>query len=137
MTNEEIAKIKVTHLAAARQKSLEFLFEYTKFHIGLYLTLTAAFIRAAEGKAFHFELRRTWFWIAVIAFMTAGLAGGVIASSLTQTSALDSKAFLRERIGPWEWKPLHFEARKWTWLEHTSFWCGLVCAVLSFLFAGP
>lgn len=56
-------------------------------------------------------------WPAVAAFMVAGLAGGVIASSITQTSARSSEQFLSLPIGPWEWKALHFRARIWTWIE--------------------
>ena len=69
---------------------------------------------------------------AVIAFMLAGLAGGVIASSITQKVGGSSLDFLEERIGFWDWKQLHFPGRIWTYIEHTSFWIGLVCAALSF-----
>ncbi len=134
MTEEE--KLRVTADLAAEQKSLEMLFDYTKFHIGLYLTLTASYIAVISAnintKPLVLLRHDLLFWVAVACFMLAGLAGGVIASSITQTSARSAGEFLAHRIGPWEWKGLHFEARKWTWLEHTSFWIGLIAAVFSF-----
>jgi hypothetical protein len=77
-----------------KQKSLELLFDYTKFHIGLYLTLTAAFVTVANSNLL--TLRAEWiFWVAVACFVAAGLAGGVIASSITQTKARNSAEFLK------------------------------------------
>lgn len=133
MTDDQ--KIEATALATAKQKSLELLFDYTKFHIGLYLTLTVAYITAATAKVNDqsiLSLNSNYIWPAIIAFMVAGLAGGVIASSITQTAARSSEEFLNQAIGPWEWKLIHFQARIWTWIEHTAFWVGLGSAVLSF-----
>lgn len=48
MTEEQ--KIELAAEIAAKQKSLELLFDYTKFHIGLYLTLTAAYVAVATAK---------------------------------------------------------------------------------------
>jgi hypothetical protein len=134
MTEEE--KIEATVKANTRQKSLELLFDYTKFHIGLYLTLAAAYITVATAKIGEkplLTLDPKFFWPAIVTFMIAGLAGGVIASSITQTEARSSREFLNEPIGPWDWEAIHFSARKWTYIEHTSFWIGLTLAVLSFL----
>jgi hypothetical protein len=133
MTDEE--KVEATALATSRQKSLELLFDYTKFHIGLYLTLTASYIAATAIKKgtdeFALSIDPGLFWPAVSCFMIAGLAGGVIASSITQTKARSSQEFLDEKVGPWDWKRLHFRARVWTWIEHTTFWVGLVLAAIS------
>jgi hypothetical protein len=120
--------------ANAKQKSLELLFDYTKFHIGLYITLSASYIAVATAKISEkpiLTLNRYFFWPAIFAFALAGLAGGVIASSITQTDARSSSDFMKLDIGPWDWTKIHFEARKWTWIEHTSFWIGLALAVLS------
>ena len=109
MTEEE--KIERSSELAAKQKSLELLFDYTKFHIGLYLTLTAAYVAVATAKIDDkpvLALHESFLWLAVIAFMLAGLAGGVIASSITQTAARSSEEFLSFPIGPWEFKAIHF-----------------------------
>lgn len=68
---------------AANLKGLELLFDYTKFHIGVYLTLAPAFITIASlkrGDSFVLELRGRLVVLAVICFFIAGIAGGVIVS---------------------------------------------------------
>lgn len=133
--NEE-EKIAANAIMVANQKSLEMLFDYTKFHIGVYLTLTASYLTVATASVNGQPLLslNTWFvWPAIIAFMLAGLAGGVIVSSITQRIGGSSIEFLEDPIGPWDWKPVHFRARNWTYIEHTAFWVGLLFAVLSFV----
>lgn len=135
--SNDMEKINATALANSRQKSLELLFEYTKWHIGIYLTLTGAYLTAAfanfSGRpvlSFNLYL----LWPAILFTMIAGLAGGVIASSLTQwCEGGGSRDFLQAQIGPWEWKRLHFPAKAWTYVEHTAFWIGLIAAVASFI----
>ena len=125
--NEAPTKLKM-------DKNLELLFDYTKFHIGVYLTLTTAYLSFTKvkfGAAPLTYVNQIWSWVAVAAFMLAGLAGGVIVSSITQTESLDSRSFLEKRIGMWNFKKIWFKARWWTWLEHTSFWAGLIAAILS------
>ena len=132
----DLEKINQTAHAAAKQKSIELLYDYTKFHIGVYLTLTGSYLTAAAAR-FHGApvLQLNLWFIAPAVFFTvvAGMAGGVIVSSLTQTVGESSTSFLDSKIGPWGWKRLHFKARNWTYLEHTSFWMGLVCAIFSFV----
>lgn len=133
MTEEE--KIEITAEKSAKQKSLELLYDYTKFHIGLYLTLSSAYVVVATAKLGNvpiFAVREAFLWPAVLAFIIAGVSGGVIASSITQSAARSSAEFLSCPIGPWEIKSFHFRARIWTWIEHTSFWIGLILAVFSF-----
>lgn len=121
----------------ANLRKLELLYDYTKFHIGLYLLLTSAYITLATSKIGRKEtlpaLQPTLVWFAVSLFLLAGLAGGVIASGITQSRSAGANEFLEERIGPWN--TALFPARAWVWIEHTAFWVGLVCAVLSFVFA--
>jgi len=74
----EEEKIEATAKTRARQKSLELLFDYTKFHIALYLTLTAAYITVATAKIGNkplLSLDPKFFWLAIGAFMIAGLGG--------------------------------------------------------------
>jgi hypothetical protein len=132
LKGEEPAKLRATTAASDGQKSLDRLFDYTKFHIGLYLTLTTSYVAVASlknGNEFLFKIDPRLFWPATVCFMLAGLAGGIIASSLTQTQARSTATFLTERLGPWSTKV--FETRTWTWIEHTAFWLGLVLALFS------
>lgn len=64
---------------------LKLLFDYTKFHIGLYTTLTAAYIALMTsdyGKKFSTPNMYQVLG-AVVMFLVAGFAGGIIASSCT------------------------------------------------------
>jgi hypothetical protein len=127
----------------ANLKSLELLYDYTKFHIGFYITLASVFIAVASlkhGEKFVLEAQQVFVWAALISFMVAGLAGGVIVSSITQcfghpnapleNRCSSSSSFLKQRLGPWEIEM--FEGRTWTQIEHTSFWVGAIAAVLAF-----
>jgi len=121
-------------------KSLELLYDYTKFHIGAYLTLASAFMAALalkQGGA-HGDLLlpacSPLVLVAVAFIMVAGFAGGVIVSSITQTDARGSAEFLKSEIGPLRYSKrwLRYRALSWTELEHTAFWVGLGVAVLAF-----
>lgn len=118
-------------------KSLNLLFEYTKFHIGVYLTLSATYITLASLKInseFIISVNPMFLWAALSFTLLAGLAGGVIVSSITQMESIKTSDFFRCSIGPWSWSGLYFNAKKWTYIEHTSFWLGLGCAISSFVF---
>jgi hypothetical protein len=118
------------------EKGLELLFDYTKFHIGVYLTLAAAYITLATSQIGSIlpKLNPKFVWPAVIFIIIAGFAGGVIASSVTQTKSVTVESFLKEQTGPWStsW----FTGKWWTYIEHTSFWMGIACVVLSFAYSG-
>jgi hypothetical protein len=117
-------------------KGLELLFDYTKFHIGVYLTLAAAYITLATSKigAMLPKLNPKFVWPAIIFIIVAGFAGGVIASSITQSRSTNVSDFLKEKTGPWSMKL--FSGKWWTYIEHTSFWVGIICVVLSFAYSG-
>jgi hypothetical protein len=124
--------------ASADLKSLELLFDYTKFHIGLYLTLASVYVGAASvkvGERTLLEVNRFFLWPAVISIAIAGFAGGVVASSITQCECSSAAEFLELDIGPlWgEWWP----ALYWTRIEHVAFWVGIISALLSLTRAAP
>ena len=135
-TMTDMEKIVATAGAASQQKSLELLYDYTKFHIGVYLTVAGVYITAAVATLDNkpvLPLNLYFLAPAVFFTMVAGFAGGVIVSSLTQWHSGSSVEFLESKIGPWDWKVLHRKARSWTYVEHTSFWLGLISAAVSFL----
>lgn len=128
---------------AADLESLKLLYDYTKFHIGFYLTLASGFITIAslkKGEGFALDLKQNLVWIAMGLFMLAGFAGGIIVSSITQCLGLtgsetpdvcrSTHAFLKQDLGPWRLK--WFSGRVWTEIEHTAFWAGLAAAFFSF-----
>ncbi|MEA2336205.1 MAG: hypothetical protein QOE82_212 [Thermoanaerobaculia bacterium] len=136
MTDEQQDAERFKASLTARAKSLEMLYDYTKFHIGVYLTLTAAYITAASAKGGDGPLLRTNPWlmtVAVACFLLAGLAAGIIVSSITQyDKGGSSNDFLETAIGPWDIEG--FSGRVWTYIEHTSFWVGLLFAIASVVY---
>ena len=134
LTDKE--KIEATALAASKQKSLELLYDYTKFHIGVYLTVAGAYITAAFATVNNLPVLPLNLYLlgpAVVFTMVAGFAGGVIVSSLTQWHSGGTTDFLHSKIGPWDWHLLWFRGKSWTYIEHTAFWLGLLAAAASFL----
>ena len=116
--------------------SLALLFDYTKFHIGVYLTMTSVYVALATIKVnetFILKFNETLLWLAILFTLLAGFAGGVIISSITQIQSTKSSDFLKCRIGPWDCNFFHFHALRWTYIEHTSFWFALILAMLSFI----
>lgn len=115
--------------ASSGWEQLKLLFDYTKFHIGLYVTLASALIALVNtefGKAL--KLRPALIWAAVLFIALAGLAGGVIASSLPWFESIHS--FKDTLIGPFRLRMMSGEF--WTYLEHTSFWLGIGSILLAF-----
>jgi hypothetical protein len=116
-------------------KRLERLYDYTKFHIGLYMTLGAGLVAliaaAADDKSVlrGLVVHPRLLGAAVILMTIAGLAGGIIASSLTQCESFCR--FWTEKQGPWSWPLL--PGKYWTWVEHTAFWAALLLAASSLL----
>ena len=121
----------------ANLKKLELLYDHTKFHIGLSLILTSAYITLAASKIGRKDvlpvLHPTLAWIAVALFLVAGIAAGVIASSVIQSKSNGADDFLRAKIGPWDTALL--PAKQWVHIEHSAFWLAVICAVLSFVLA--
>jgi hypothetical protein len=107
---------------------LKLLFDYTKFHIGLYTTVATIFgglIAVSDKLPFKFH---PMFLLASIIFICiAGAAGGTVASSIPGYSSYTT--FWNATIGPFRIKKL--KAEYWTYIEHTAFWIAVFLAVLS------
>jgi hypothetical protein len=105
-------------------EKLKMLLEYTKFHLGLYLSLLAAivaFLSTELGPPPGSTAARLLF-ASVLLFALAGGFGGIIGAS---SVAYDSYTeFMKTRVGPWG-VPL-MEARTCASLEHSVFWIGVI-----------
>jgi hypothetical protein len=107
---------------------LKTLFEYTKFHIGMYTTLIAAIIGVFANddlKSAYTGLVPFVKW-AIVAFVVAGMAGGLVASSIPFYGTF--KSFSQAKLGPWSLKAV--PAILCTHIEHTAFWAG--CVLMAF-----
>src|SRR4051812_40060189 len=112
-------------------EQLKMLFDYTKFHIGVYLpaaTLLATVAKSEfSGVSFDHHL------LAVAAAMVglAGVCGGVIASSLFESTTLEE--FYKMELRPFGVRT--FSGKAWARCEHVSFWIGAAFVVGSLVFA--
>jgi len=107
-------------------EQLKHLFDYTKFHIGMYTTLIAAIIGvfANDDLKLAYTGLIPYIKVAIVAFLIAGVAGGLVASSIPFFKTFES--FSRAKLGPWSFKVV--PAIWCTHIEHTAFWIGCLVA---------
>jgi hypothetical protein len=119
-------------------KRLERLFDYTKFHIGIYLSsggalVTLIGVAADKDKTFVAHLVGSPLCLAISLFLMAiaGMAGGVIASSCTECNTYEE--VWEEKQGPFGWS--WFTGRIWARIEHAAFWFSALFFSVSILSA--
>jgi hypothetical protein len=109
-------------------EQVKLLFDYTKFHIGLYSALIAAMVTALNLRSkLNFSVNAEWALAAVLFIAVAGLAGGTIASSLPHFTSI--KTFWTTRLGPYRLEL--FAGETWTYIEHSAFWAGVICGLVA------
>ena len=112
-------------------EQLKQLFDYTKFHIGMYTTLVAAIIGvfATDSLKLHAYAKMIPFLEAsVILFFFAGMFGGLVASSIPFFKKFN--AFSKAKLAPWTNNPKKgIPSIVCTHLEHLCFWLGCVVSV--------
>ena len=104
------------------------LFDYTKFHIGMYTTLIVGII----GIFANDNLKQAYVGVipyvkfSIVFFFVAGVAGGLIASSIPFFATFQD--FSNSSLGPWKFKWV--PAIICTHIEDTAFWLGITIAVV-------
>jgi hypothetical protein len=110
-------------------EKVKLLFDYTKYHISVYTTL-GTILMGVLGL--HNNITLTFcaplLWVSIGFIAVAGLAGGIIASTLPEKDSLNE--FFCQRTGFWGVHVL--SGRTWTRIEHTAFWAGLIAGLISF-----
>ena len=118
-------------------EKLKLLFDYTKFHIGLYTTVATIFggLVAASDKL-PFKFNPPLLLASVFCIFLAGIAGGTIASSIPGYSRYTT--FWNARIAPFPFTLITegMKAKYWTYVEHIAFWVAVGLAVASILLPG-
>ena len=121
-----------------QDKRLERLYDYTKFHIAIYLSaasgLAALISSLANDKAAQFLVALIGSPIlvgaALILMMLAGACGGVVATSVTESRTFEE--FWNYPQGPaWVPKRALLPGSRWVAWEHGFFWLSLVFLFLS------
>jgi hypothetical protein len=111
-------------------EQLKLLFDYTKFHIGLYTTVGTIFggLIAASDKI-QIKFHPQWLFASVICICIAGAAGGTIASSIPGYGGYDD--FWKSRIAPFLPAGTGLSPAFWAFLEHAAFWLAMALALNS------
>jgi hypothetical protein len=108
------------------------LFDYTKFHIGIYVSLGTILATLLNANFKILPHRKYPLGISIIFIAVAGFAGGVIASTLPECRSLDQ--FFKMNIAPLDIEELMISGRCWTRIEHTTFWIGTIFGIVAFFF---
>lgn len=108
---------------------LKHLFEYTKFHLGVYTTLIGAIIGIFANDQWREAYSEYVFFIlvSVVLFLFAAVFGGLVASSIPYSTTFTS--FMERDLGPWSSQKFTISAKTCTHLEHACFWLGSFVAV--------
>ncbi len=106
---------------------LERLYDYTKFHIGIYILAATTMITVAgsEDQSSFLDglIKHPWALLGAIAAMAlAGAAGGIIVSSCAIARKLEE--VWDRKIGPWGWRWM--SGRSLARLEHAAFWASVL-----------
>lgn len=119
-------------------KQLERLYDYTKFHIGIYLGFAGGIVglisTAAEGPAkieFITSLVGcpSFLWLSLLTMFIAGVAGAIVATSTIECKTYAE--FTNEAQGAFGWEYLN--GKQWVSIEHGAFWISLLFFASSIL----
>ena len=105
------------------------LYDYTKFHIGFYITLFSAIVALVELDDFVPYYPSLLLKTAAVFLALAGMAGGIICTNILLHGDDDVWEFYARSIGPWESQGL--EARSVVRFEHSCFWIAVLCGLMA------
>jgi hypothetical protein len=129
-------------MADAPLERLKLLYDYEKFHIGLYGAMITGFSVILKGWSQDLAPFMIWALVLVIlSLLVAAICGAILASSVidvygnyelwnSNTSA-SLNSFWTKKIGPYKWG--WCRAQTFWRVGHTAFWIAVFLAVGSFL----
>jgi len=121
-----------TKLAQDYEVGVDRLYDYTKFHVGLYASLVfgvVALVGLGEGNVLNDANVKFFATVSVISWVMSGIAGGTILGSLVELRG-SLEDFRKSEHGP-----LGFKVRSGIWwedMEHRVFWVGVASAMAAF-----
>jgi hypothetical protein len=131
---EDPAKAAAAAAANVELERLKLLFDYTKFHIGVYLTLGGTLVGILNSRV-GASVRPGLIWASLGCIAVAGAAGGVIASNIPSFKDATESGFEQAPIGLWGWQTL--TGAHWMTVEHLAFWSALLLIALAFAWKRP
>lgn len=122
-------------------KRLERLYDYTKWHLGIYLSVAGALTAAvgylaenAKAQALAPYIDKPMLLISAVFFMFgAGACGGIVASSCTGCTTYEE--LWSQKHGPFGSRLLL--GQHWASMEHLFFWLSVACTVLAVFSSKP
>ena len=118
--------------SAVQDHRLDRLYDYTKWHLGVYITyasalgaIAAAAVSSTDPTWILSAIWKPWSLVAAIILMVlAGLAGGVVA-----TLCIASRSFDECTSSTFLWIP----GKWWTYIEHACFWVSVITTIGTFV----
>jgi hypothetical protein len=107
---------------------LQLLFDYTKMHIELYTAIATVFAASIASRDLKLDVNHVLMGVAISFICAAGLAGGVVASTIPHLRSLyGTGGFWESGTGPF-FRGQMMRGEYWTYAEHTAFWIAVVSA---------
>ena len=106
-------------------EQLKLLMDYTRFHIGIYVTLGAVGVGTIEADFFNVME----FLPVIVLLIVAGASGGIIASNIPLYNTWDD--FHKSKLTVFRFKTLQWQC--WAAIEHYSFWVAVFLTIRSLI----
>lgn len=125
---------------AAEDKRLERLYDYTKFHIGIYLSFAGGVATLLASKDSGWVVssligNQYLLYAAFALLVLAGMCGGMVATSITESKTYEefwSRTHYPPTISRWRGT-----GQDWVNREHGFFWASLLVLAASILIRWP
>jgi hypothetical protein len=124
----------------AEDKRLERLYDYTKFHIGIYLSAAGGIAALLASKDADWIISKfvgnhTLLYLAFVFLFIAGMCGGMVATSITESLTFDE--FWIKDHHPGKLQSLKATGKTWVHREHRFFWLSLLALAAALLVRHP
>ncbi len=125
----------------AEDKRLDRLYDYTKFHIGIYLSAASGLATLLGSKEAGWVIstiigNQYLLYLAFFLMVLAGMCGAIVATSITECQTFNE--FWKEKEhAPTTLKCLKGTGQCWVAREHAFFWASLLVLAASILIHWP